>query len=198
MRSKNKHSTVRYLVGVPLYTQGSADMLCGYYCLWMLRVAYGGEKAYRNWFEQWGDGRSEDTKLRRRVVASGMVHQALKRLLYDSRLIRDDWIDGWPAAWDAIMRRTPSVVWFPKSSPCPDGHYVVVRGAATSGTEPGLIVNDPLQGERWVSRKEFDFLKVKFSFARAPSPSDLAALTVAVLHGRGAAQGVSKACVGLG
>lgn len=143
--------------------QGSADMLCGYYCLWMLRVAFGGEAEYQKWCDELARSASSNKKrLIKCAVTEGMTKRQLRNLLEADGLVdrRNTWKrDGWAAAWEAIQERKPSLIWFRESAWYPDGHYVVVRGSLTSRRWSMLIVNDPLQGECWVSKAEFTSLK---------------------------------------
>lgn len=160
-------SKVIYLHDVPIYTQGSMDMACGYYCALMFLTAMSQEFGKRFW----GPGGSarllpfsarlygpdaagitvrENSQTGRPglfpTVESVLAKCGLGGVTSQSKS------SVWAAVVDAIRKEQPSILRLPNSAHHPDGHYVVVKGyvpSAARGTRgERLLVNDPSTGER--------------------------------------------------
>jgi hypothetical protein len=160
-----------YLQQIPLYKQSSADSLCGYYCIWMMKVAYGGLQAYQTW-------EKEEEKLIKKTLLSGIrwthIEQELAKTTgwSDTKASKGSIEEIWKQTCVAVQSHNkPSILWLPESRMFPEGHYVVVKGSveysiAYKNEEPmvftNLIVNDPLYGERELSMDEFSIQAIMF------------------------------------
>lgn len=146
-------------------------MLCGEYCYWMLRVAYGGEDAYQDWYDEKA---SRFPKARLRGVLCRELRIALKRAKIAIAPSSNPTAAAiaWSTVVDALGDDRPSIIWLPRSAMHPAGHYVVAKGAVNrlscrrkmpAGLRKAthLIVCDPARGEREMSWTEFfaDWLK---------------------------------------
>jgi hypothetical protein len=155
-----------WLPGVPTLLQGD-DMLCGYYCVWMVRIAYQRE-------DGWADY-SASVQLEKQVRRGITLHEVSAELLaskprgaipHERRQCDVD--DFWTEVTDAIALGKPCLLYLPQSVLHPDGHYVVAVGVHD---DANLVVNDPQRGIRTLTKYELSAPKVAAPRPREPEPT---------------------------
>ena len=163
MMTENEASRMVYLHDVPIYTQGSMDMACGYYCALMFLTAMSEQFGK----EYWGAGGApEPLPFKPELFGPSGVGITVRRYKKSPGLfpIVNDVLSKygleqatspgkssvWAGVVEAIRDERPSILRLPDSAHHPGGHYVVVKGYVprTGARKESLLVNDPSTGER--------------------------------------------------
>lgn len=139
---------------VPLFTQGSQDMACGWYSVLMMRAAL-----EEDFLVLWWSGETPNPPLpfnRKcgpggRGIVEGDAEDALRGRVHPWKPAKNEKnaTECIEEITQAISEGCPAMLRLPKSAAFPEGHFVVVKGVLEKqGVHPAqFLVNDPLAGE---------------------------------------------------